>query len=80
MFSHILSFSNGLLLTLIPHKRTILPRAFEMMVSMLLPAVNGSTIFNLSDMLAKHSDADDNYTNQHSKANVMKFKEITNEK
>ena len=37
--------------------------AFEVMVSTLLLAINGSTIFNLSDMQAKQSDADENYTN-----------------
>ena len=44
-------------------KQTVLLCAFEKMVSTLLLAINGSTIFNLSDMQAKQSDADEDYTN-----------------
>ena len=62
-----------------PHKQTVLVCAFEKMVSTLLLAINWSTIFNLSDMQAKQSDADENYTNQLSRANRMKRKRIANE-
>ena len=49
------------------------------MMSMLFVAKNGSMTFKLSDMQAMHSDADENSEGEHSKANVLKLKRISNE-
>ena len=45
----------------------MLPSAFKMMASTLIPEITWLTIFNLSGMQGKQSDANENYAHQPSK-------------